>query len=176
MRGWFPRRCAVEAVDHYDSCQVRLFSIFYNSCQFFPPWKHFQCLLLSFQVGKRKDSCKDVNQSSQKKSRETKKKKWGRKRLETVGEIKLTPSHPFPTVLLSSFILISWHAKRPIVYSRIVNNHWWWEHDQINDILNPTDPRNWAKIIITGFTICELTSDCVSTKNIHDESSSMIWL
>ena len=22
MRGWFPRRCAVEAVDHYDSCQV----------------------------------------------------------------------------------------------------------------------------------------------------------
>ena len=38
MRGWFPRRCAVEAVDHYDSCQVRLFSIFYNYCQYFPPF------------------------------------------------------------------------------------------------------------------------------------------
>jgi len=47
MRGWFPRRCAVEAVDHYDSCQV----------------------------GKRKESCKETNQASQKKSRETKKKK-----------------------------------------------------------------------------------------------------
>ena len=35
MRGWFPRRCAVEAVDHYDSCQV--FGIL-----------HFVILLLSF--------------------------------------------------------------------------------------------------------------------------------
>ena len=91
--------------------------------------------------------------------------------LETVGEIKVTTSHPFPTlpVLLLSFILISWHVKRPTVYSRIVNNHWWWKQNQINDILNPTDPRNWAKITITGFTICELTSDCVWTKNIHDD-------
>ena len=27
MRGWFPRRCAVEAVDHYDSCQVTLWLV-----------------------------------------------------------------------------------------------------------------------------------------------------
>ena len=63
MRGWFPRRCAVEAVDHYDSCQVLL-----------PPMAA-KIISDPFQVGKRKESCKETNQASQKKSRETKKKK-----------------------------------------------------------------------------------------------------
>ena len=64
MRGWFPRRCAVEAVDHYDSCQV-FFVTTYDFTSFSDP----------FQVGKRKEGCKEANQASQKKSRETKKKK-----------------------------------------------------------------------------------------------------
>ena len=67
MRGWFPRRCAVEAVDHYDSCQV--------FCRHLWLLTHY----MAFQVGKRKESCKEANQASQKKSRETKKKKWERK-------------------------------------------------------------------------------------------------
>ena len=42
MRGWFPRRCAVEAVDHYDSCQVRLYFL-----QFLPVFSPMETFSMS---------------------------------------------------------------------------------------------------------------------------------
>ena len=110
MRGWFPRRCAVEAVDHYDSCQVLL-----------PPMVA-KIISDPFQVGKRKESCKEANQVSQKKSRETKKKKWGRKKCTPCCPMTRLPCPSSSLSWASSWSHIA-YCYRPIVFSGgIVNN------------------------------------------------------
>ena len=105
MRGWFPRRCAVEAVDHYDSCQV--FGIL-----------HFVILLLSFSnmlthfrlERERIAVKKQINSPKRKAERQRKRNEEEMKTLYSLL------SHEFPInshfllllVIFLSFILISY--------------------------------------------------------------------
>ena len=99
MRGWFPRRCAVEAVDHYDSCQV---------CPLSPAL--LSSLILQDISGWEEERQLQGGQSS------NSKEKQGDKEEEMSGGVKrISPTHlllnhsnPYVFTKLSFILILIW--------------------------------------------------------------------
>ena len=97
MRGWFPRRCAVEAVDHYDSCQVCPLSLALLSS-----------LILQDISGWEEERQLQGGQSSNSKEKQGDEEKEMRGGVKRISPTHLLLNHSNPYIFTKlSFILIS---------------------------------------------------------------------